>query len=383
MAGNDLDKLAELITRQRNLLLSRWREQVRELPSARSLDTPTLNDHMPGLIDELAAALRVKSDKSIPEALLEVSPPAHGLQRVEDAFDIDEVVAEYNILRGCIHDLADQNGLNLQGKPFHIVNRVLDHAIGLALQAYATQQALEVQRRREQYLAFVAHDLRTPLNAISLAGRVLELTVGAKDPNAQTSRMLKALRRNVQHLEGLVSKVLEENTSLQTEMGIKLERREFDLWPLVEALVHDLHPVAGTDSTRLVNSVPEDLVIYADASLLMRVFQNLIANAIRYTPRGEVVVGARELNADGVVECWVSDNGAGIPAELQEAIFDLDKAKTDESGDGGGAGLGLAIVKTFAEAHGGEVSVESIEGVGSTFRFSLPNRAKSFGEADR
>lgn len=153
MAGNDLDKLAELITRQRNLLLSRWREQVRELPSARSLDTPTLNDHMPGLIDELAAALRVKSDKSIPEALLEVSPPAHGLQRVEDAFDIDEVVAEYNILRGCIHDLADQNGLNLQGKPFHIVNRVLDHAIGLALQAYATQQALEVQRRREQYLA--------------------------------------------------------------------------------------------------------------------------------------------------------------------------------------------------------------------------------------
>src|SRR4029077_19445252 len=226
------------------------------------------------------------------------------------------------ILRGCIHDLADNNGLQLQGMPFQIINRVLDHAIGLALQAYATERALEVQRRREQYLAFVAHDLRTPLNAISMAGRVLELTLGANDPSAEAARMLKALRRNVQHLEGLVSKVLEENTSLQTEVGIKLERREFDLWPLVEALIHDLHPVAGTASTQLLNKVPDDVVVYADASLLRRVFQNLIANAIRYTPRGEIIIGARDLGAEGAVECWVSDNGAGIPNEILEKVFD-------------------------------------------------------------
>lgn len=60
----------------------------------------------------------------------------------------------------------------------------------------------------------------------------------------------KTLRRSVQQLEGLVTKVLEENTNLETEVGIKLARRELDLWPLVEALIHDLHPVAGTNSTR-------------------------------------------------------------------------------------------------------------------------------------
>ena len=380
MTSNVLDKLAALVKQERHALLARWRQQVRELPSARQLDIPTLNDHIPDLLDELATALQAQSDQTIPEALSEGSPHAHGLQRLQDAFDIEEVVAEYNVLRGCIHDLADDNALNLQGKPFHIINRIFDHAIGLALQTYATQRALEVQRRREEYLAFVAHDLRTPLNAISLAGRVLELILPERGAGTETAQMLKALRRSVQQLEALVDKVLEENTNLQTEIGIKLERREFDLWPFVEALIHDLHPVAGTASTQLINAVPDDLVVYADASLLRRVFQNLIANAIRYTPRGKIVIGARELGAEGTIECWVSDNGAGIPEEFLEKVFD--KGETDPE-TAGGTGLGLAIVKTFTEAHGGQVAVESKEGVGSTFRFSLPTKANASGLAKR
>lgn len=368
---SQLDKLAALIRRERDALLSQWRQQVRELPSAQHLDAPTLNDHLPQLIDELAAALKARSDETIPEALGEASPPAHGLQRVRDGYDIEEVVAEYNILRGCIHDLAQANGLTLQGEPFHILNRVLDGAIGLAVKTFATGRALEVRSRREEYLAFVAHDLRTPLNAISLATSVLELALPAPSAGAAHAQMLKTLRRNVQHLAGLVGKVIEENTGLLSELGIKLERRSFDLWPLVEALVHDLHPVAHTASTRLVNQVPDDLVVYADAGLLRRVFQNVIANAITYTPRGEVVIGARQSGAEGIFECWVSDNGAGIPQERLEKVFD--KSETDP-GKEGGWGLGLAIVKTFVEAHDGSVSVESREGLGSTFRFTLPPR---------
>ena len=371
MILHNLEKLAALIKQNRDTLLARWREQVRQLPCAKHLDTPTLNDHVPTLLDELADALLCLAEQTIPEALCEGSPPAHGVQRVHDGFDIEEVVAEYNILRGCIHDLANSNGLSLQGKPFHVINRVLDEAIGLAVQAFATQRALEVQQRREEYLAFVAHDLRTPLNAISLSARVLELTATQPSKSAETSQMLKALRRNVQQLEALVGKIMQENANLQTEVGIKLERRELDLWPFVESLIHDLHPVAGTSSTQMINKVPDDLVVYADASLLKRIFQNLIANAIRYTPRGEVVLGARELD-DAAVECWVSDNGAGIPQELLDKVFD--KGETDPQNESG-MGLGLAIVKTFTEAHGGTVTVESKEGVGSTFRFSLPGRS--------
>ena len=181
------------------------------LQSARQLDIPTLDDHIPDFLAELVAALQSSSDQTIPDTICEGSPPAHGRQRVQDAFNVEEIVAEYNILRGCVHDLADDNNFILQGKPFRIINRVFDHAIGLALRSYATQQAVEVQHRREEYLAFVAHDLRTPLNAISLAGRVLELTIQKAGITDGTSQMFNALRRNVNHLEAMVSKACGRN----------------------------------------------------------------------------------------------------------------------------------------------------------------------------
>jgi two-component system, OmpR family, phosphate regulon sensor histidine kinase PhoR len=367
-----LDQLAQLIEHERDSLLAVWRALVRKLPAARNLDVPTLNDHIPQLLAELASALRAGSGETIAEALLDASPPAHGLQRVKDAFDIEEVVAEYNILRGCIHDLAARNGLNMQGRPFHVLNRVLDGAIGSAVGAFATQKALEVQHRREEYLAFVAHDLRTPLTAISLSARVLEMLLERdRSATSETAQKFKTLSRNVQHVQDLIGKVLQENTNLETEVGVKLERRRFDLWPLVEALIHDLHPVAGTDSTRLVNAIPEDFVVYADASLLRRVFQNLIANAISYTPRGEIVIGASVTGEGDTVECFVRDNGEGIPEDRRSTVFD--KHETDPE-KGGGLGLGLAIVKTFVEAHDGVVTVESELGVGSMFRFTLPGQ---------
>jgi signal transduction histidine kinase len=369
MTIDNLNGLASLIHQHREAVLSRWRQQVREIPSAQNLDTPTLNDHMPGLLDELIAALVRNPGMTIPQALAGNSPTAHGLQRLEDAFDIEEVVAEYNILRGCLHDLADQNAVSLQGATFHTLNRVFDQAIGLAVQTFATRRAQDVLQRREEYLAFVAHDLRTPLNAISLAGRVLEKTLPTEQMQPEVGRMLKALRRNVIHLEKLVSKVIEENTSLKTEVGIKLERRETELWALVEGLIHDLDPVAGTSSTRLTNRVPDELLVYADASLLKRIIQNLIANAIRHTPRGEIIIDARELPDRNGVQCTVADNGTGISEDFLVKVFD--KGET-EDGSNDGKGLGLAIVKTFIEAHGGTVSVESQPGKGATFTFFLP-----------
>lgn len=373
MSKNQLDSLAALIEQERESLLKSWRELVRELPSAKHLDTPTLNDHIPQLLTELAAALHARTNELITDSFQDRSPPVHGTQRLEDGFDIAEVVAEYNILRGCIHDLADRHGLQLQGQPFTVLNRVFDAAIGLAVESFAAESAAEVQRRREEYLAFVAHDLRTPLNAISLAARVLELRLPSRDTSMESTEMLKTLRRNVLHLEELVGSVLEENANLITASGVKVEQRMFELWPVAEAILQGLQPIAGTTSTSLINDIPHGLKVYADASLLRRVLQNLIANAIKYTPCGEVTVGANESSDhEGAVVCWVQDNGCGIPADMVDKVFE--KGETDPEEDG--TGLGLAIVKTFVEAHGGTVSVQSKDGGGSRFSFTLPGKRR-------
>lgn len=367
---SELEKLAALVTNERLVLLTRWRAATRALPSASALDVPTLNDHVPSLLDELALALESGSTGTISARLAAGSSPAHGLQRVEDGFDIEEVVSEYNILRGCIHDLAEERSVTLEGQPFRILNRVLDSAIGLAVGTFAAQRAADVQRRRDEYLAFVVHDLRTPLNAISLAVDVLELGANEQTATARSARMASALRRNVKHLEALVSRVMDENENLESPAGVTLVLRHVDLWPLVEALLQDLHTVAADARTRLVNEVPPEMVVYADASALRRVLQNLLANAIKYTPQGEVTIGARELGDGRGVECWVQDDGAGIPQARIGAVFD--KGETDPN-QTGGSGLGLAIVKSFVEAHGGTVTVESEVGRGASFRFVLPS----------
>lgn len=100
-------------------------------------------------------------------------------------------------------------------------------------------------------------------------------------------------------------------------------------------------------------------------------FQNLLGNAFRYAARGRVIVAAEK--RDGVVECVVRDNGAGIPLEMLDKVFD--KLTTDP--DTTGTGLGLAIVKQIVEAHGGSVNAQSVHGSGATFRFTIPDKPAS------
>jgi two-component system, OmpR family, phosphate regulon sensor histidine kinase PhoR len=371
MADDLLDKLAELIRRERESLLEQWRRDVRHIPGAKGLDTPTLNDHIPDLLEELATTLQTEQDEATVEPHMKLNPKAHGLQRLQDGFDIVEVVAEYNALRNALQDLAELNGLVLQGSAGHIVNRVLDEAIGAAVDAYARQQATELQQRRHEHLSFVAHDLRTPIVAISIASEILERNLTADAKGEENSLMLSALQRNVKRLDGLVTKVIQEEKNLDMDAALQVECREFDLWPIVHDLIRSLTPIAEAAGTELRNRVSIRLVVSGDAGLLTRVFQNLISNAIDYTPQGEVVIEAKEMDAQGGVECSVRDNGAGIAEDFIGKVFD--ESETDPQKKGG-LGLGLAIVKQIVEAHGGEITVESKLGVGSTFRFTLPGR---------
>ena len=371
MSTENLDALGALIRRERDTLLAQWRQEVRQLSVAHNLDVPTLNDHIPDLLEELACELEVCSDGSMIEGLKE-NPITHGLDRLRLGFDVEEVVAEYNALRGVIQDLIETHDLRLRGTVNRTINRVIDVSIGLAVKTYATQKALEIQQRRQEHLAFVAHDLRSPLSAIAIAAKLLERTVPDVVKDERAAMLLETMHRNVSRLNSLVVKVVQEEANLKAQVNEKIEQQEVKLRPLVDVLVSDLGPLAAASNLSLLNKVPEELIAFADASMLTLIFQNLISNAIDYTPNGEVLIGAQKTKEFAFIECWVSDNGAGIPADRLEKVFD--KLETDPDKKGG-MGLGLAIVKQFVEAHGGQVAVDSELGQGSTFRFTIPYKA--------
>lgn len=301
-----------------------------------------------------------------------MSPAEHGVQRWRVGFDITEVVAEYGILRTCIYRLAEKHYLPLTSNAACIVNTVFDNAVAQAIKAYATHMTVELQKRREEHLSFVIHDLRTPLQAVSLATTTLERSVADESKTELFTSSISMLRRNIGRLDALIKRVLQEEGNLQLSDSPKVEMRDFDLWSLVESIIQDLYPIASDAQTTIVNNVPTEMTIYADARLLGQVFQNLISNAIKFTPNGKVVVAARGVN--GIAQCWVQDTGAGIDAERLDRIFE--KLETDQQPDKRGVGLGLAIVKQIVELHGGTVTVESRVGEGSTFTFEIPQAAR-------
>jgi two-component system, OmpR family, phosphate regulon sensor histidine kinase PhoR len=362
--------LGELIESYSRELLSEWHREVDLFRGAEQLDAPTIMDHIPQLLTELAQHLR--SDRS--EANLIVSPAEHGVQRWKVGFDITEIVAEYGILRTCIYRLAEKHRLPLTSHVACVVNTVFDNAVAQAVKAYATHMSVELQKRREEHLSFVIHDLRTPLQAVSLATTMLERSLPDASKTELFASSLSMLRRNIGRLDALIKRVLQEEGNLQLDDSLKVEKREFDLWSLVESIVQDLYPIASDAHTTLVNNVASDMTIFADARLLGLVFQNLISNAIKFTPGGEIIVGAQFQGADGIVQCWVQDTGTGIDPERIQKIFE--KLETDQKPEKRGVGLGLAIVKQIVELHDGTVAVESRVGKGSTFTFEIPQVAR-------
>ena len=361
-----LSGLGDLIESHRSELLSDWQREVAVLPGAEHLDAPTITDHIPELLAELSDNLR--SDRN--EDSVISSPAEHGVQRWRVGFDITEVVAEYGILRTCLYRVAEKHGLPLTIQAACIVNTVFDHAVAQAIKAYSTHMTVEVQKRREEHLSFVVHDLRTPLQAVSLATTMLERSVPDDSKTERLETSISTLRRNIGRLDALIKRVLQDEANLQVVTSPKVEKREFDMWSLVESIVQDLSPIASDSHTIIINSIPTDMTIVADARLLGQVFQNLISNAIKFTPNGKIIIGARQRDPDHVAECWVHDNGAGIDPERLDKIFE--KLETDRHPDKRGVGLGLAIVKQIAELHGGSVGVESRVGEGSKFILEIP-----------
>ncbi|HSH93206.1 MAG TPA: HAMP domain-containing sensor histidine kinase, partial [Roseimicrobium sp.] len=358
--------LAEVFASCQEEIISEWRLHARELLHERSLDKPTITNHLPELVAEITRDLAHSRDGILSVDHLRGSPPVHGVQRFHDGLDVGEVVAEYNLLRVAFITVADRHGLYLVGDAARIINLRIDAAVRLAAMAFAAQQALKRKEQEDEHLAFLAHDLRTPLNAVSLLVDELGQTLDGK-ARAEAGELFDMLRRNLERVETLIQRVLRTGVeSSTTGSSFRPERRWFELWPLVQRLLVDLRSVSSKSVIAVTNEIPPTLAVFADAGLISQVFQNLLGNAFKYAAQGRIVITATE--DAGTVTCVVRDSGAGIPLEMLDKVFD--KMTTDP--DKTGTGLGLAIVKQIVEAHGGTASAASVHGAGATFTFTIP-----------
>jgi len=228
----------------------------------------------------------------------------------------------------------------------------------------AVRAAQDAVRAREEVLAVVAHDLRTPLNFIKMGAQLVAEAPEAKE-NAQ---LLERVQGAVDLMNLLIEDLLEVAKIEAGQMSIR--PKPLSAQTLVDDAIKMSEPLALRHQIRLVAECETGLpFVLADYERILRVFSNLIVNAVKFSGAGSQV-HVTAARTDETVRFSVIDSGPGISPENLERIFD--RFWQGDSADRRGAGLGLAVVKAIVSAHGGTIGVVSTVGQGSNFNFDLP-----------
>lgn len=227
------------------------------------------------------------------------------------------------------------------------------------------QQLAEVDDRRRELLANVSHDLRTPLTSMQGYLETLLIHEGKLSPEENRS-YLQVATRHCERLAKLVSDLFELTKLEAREAALEIEN--FPLPELAQDVVQKFELKARQRGIKLTMGFDPDCpYARADIAMIERVLENLIENALRHTPAGGDI-HIHVAPAGDHVEMRVADTGEGIPAGQIAGVFDrYYQVDRGESGAAGAAGLGLTITRRIVELHGGEISVESVEGEGATF----------------
>jgi two-component system, OmpR family, phosphate regulon sensor histidine kinase PhoR len=255
-----------------------------------------------------------------------------------------------------------------------------DGALGVFIDVTRIER---LERVRQEFLSNISHDLRTPLTAIMAFVETLE--TGALDDKENSLRFLSIIRRNAARMHDLIDDLLELNAIEAGNVQVRPELIE--LRPVVNDVLSLLETNAAARNIVLTNEIAPEATVFADARRLEQMLTNLVDNAIKFNRENGTVTVRLERSPDAGTpregtaapdRILVEDTGEGIPAQhlarLFERFYRVDRARSQ---DMGGTGLGLAIVKHLARAHGGEVSVISELGAGSTFIIELPAGAQN------
>jgi signal transduction histidine kinase len=312
-----------------------------------------------------------------PEAVAEQFPkvvPAH--QR-----DATKAAVAYPLLAGnrttgsLLIRFATPHSLNANDRSFlgamsRIASETLERARLFDAEREARAAAEAANRAKAAFLASMSHELRTPLQAALGFSQLVRAGVYG-DVNANQAEVLGRVERSQLHLARLIDDILD---FARLEAGrVRMAPERVRVVDIINDLAPLIEPQASAKQIELALLPPDDsLAVFADAHRLRQILVNIVGNAIKFTPEmGSIRVGALRDGESAVIT--VRDTGLGIPADRLKAIFEpFVQVEDGLTRTASGAGLGLAISRDLAKAMGGDISVESTLGQGSTFSVRLP-----------
>jgi signal transduction histidine kinase len=342
-----------------------------------------LLDHIPDLIRAIAAYLRAPEDQEIAANTAVVAKAVElGELRFEQRASIHQLMREYQmfaeILERFIHLETVTLGARADiGQALLALGRV-SHAVRVLQQqtvdTFVERYTQTIERQTAQLRSFsrlVSHEIRQPLGVLQVLSRVLPV----RERDDETTRLMATLERNVVRL-GEVAGKLERLARLTRRTDNTPTDQVVELTGMAREVVHQLADMAATREV-LVEVDPNMPSLRLDAGRVELVLINLLANAIKYADPVKPIrtVKIRAVASRPGIALQIADNGIGIPRAKLAAIFDeFVRVHADRDGELGaqGLGLGLSIVQECMEAMGGTVSVESVEGHGTTFTVEWP-----------
>ncbi|MCK4881687.1 MAG: PAS domain S-box protein, partial [Candidatus Omnitrophica bacterium] len=273
----------------------------------------------------------------------------------ETDIEIDSNEDTKKILRSSSAVIEDENG----------------QTVGMVTVLNDITKQKELDNMKSQFLSNVTHELRNPIGAIKQSiAVILEGTAG--DLTEPQHKFLSNAKRNLDRLSALVDDILDLSKLEAKKMEIKLKLTAIS--KVIDEVCETIDTWTKNKEIRIVKDVEEGLPeINVDPDRIIQVLMNIISNAIKFTPKdGTITIGAKLSEEKDKMSVSISDTGVGIPKEDQPKIFGkFQQAKNRSVGDKSGTGLGLTIAQELVGLHGGKISVDSEEGKGTTFTFTL------------
>jgi PAS domain S-box-containing protein len=387
MAGGDLDARVTVSSQDEVGVLAteynRMAERIRQLRNSDMGKLLVAQQTTEAAIDSLYDPVIVTDGEGRVTKLNPAAEDIFGSEKENTGKHVREVARDTRIASAVAEALESQRAVAGEGmssvlplavdgseRAFRLRTTPMRDNVNLLLGAVTILEDIthlrEIDRLKSEFIATASHELRTPLTSVQLGVHLL-LEGALGELTDSQNEVLQACRQDCERLDKLMRDLLDlskiEAGESQPQLSTVSAR------DLLTTAIKELRPQVEAKDLQLTVDAPVELPwMMADRLQIERVISNLVSNALRHTKQGEIKISAEQ--RDSQIAVSVCDTGSGIPAEYLPHIFD--KFVQVPDAPTGGAGLGLTISKSIVEAHGGQISVQSEVGRGTTFTFTLP-----------